>query len=81
MVVNSSGFEWRPERPEEPTFVEQKWGWTGRKPGGQLVAGLLLWSALSGHTAAEAHCGTRSMPLLTTPAPGSVRRRLGGAAV
>lgn len=38
MVVHSSGFEWRPERPDEPTFVEQKWGWTGHKPGGRDAA-------------------------------------------
>ena len=33
MVVDSAGFQWRPERPEEPSFAGQKWGWTGLKPG------------------------------------------------
>ncbi|PSC76523.1 Beta-glucan synthesis-associated SKN1 [Micractinium conductrix] len=29
LVTASKGFTWRPERPTAPTFVEQKWGWTG----------------------------------------------------
>ncbi|KAL4423591.1 hypothetical protein ABPG77_004631 [Micractinium sp. CCAP 211/92] len=37
MVTAKSGFTWRPERPNAPTFVEQKaratWGWTGLQPG------------------------------------------------
>jgi hypothetical protein len=33
MVKRSSGFEWRPERPNATTFVEQKWGWTGQAVG------------------------------------------------
>ena len=33
MVVAQQGFEWRAERPEEDTFVGQKWGWTGLRPG------------------------------------------------
>lgn len=27
------GFAWRAERPELPTFVEQKWGYRAEKPG------------------------------------------------
>jgi len=33
MVTKKSGFTWRPERPNAPTFVEQKWGWTGLEVG------------------------------------------------
>ena len=33
MVVAHRGFEWRAERPEEATFVGQKWGWTASQPG------------------------------------------------
>lgn len=33
MVVAHQGFEWRAERPQEATFVGQKWGWTGTQPG------------------------------------------------
>lgn len=33
MVVTHQGFVWRAERPEEDTFVGQKWGWTGLQPG------------------------------------------------
>lgn len=27
------GFEYKPERPEEASFVGQKWGWTADVPG------------------------------------------------
>ncbi|KAL4422439.1 hypothetical protein ABPG75_008636 [Micractinium tetrahymenae] len=30
---HSPGFEYAAERPEAPTFVEQKWGWRGLRPG------------------------------------------------
>jgi hypothetical protein len=33
VAVNASGFEWRPERPEGASFVEQKWGWSAFDPG------------------------------------------------
>ncbi|KAL4421416.1 hypothetical protein ABPG75_010707 [Micractinium tetrahymenae] len=33
VVVAVDGFEYRPEKPNAPNFVEQKWGWTGREPG------------------------------------------------
>lgn len=33
VVVESEGFEYRAERPNEATFVGQKWGWTADTPG------------------------------------------------
>lgn len=33
LVVDVDGFEYKPERPKEATFVGQKWGWTGNRPG------------------------------------------------
>ncbi|PSC71318.1 hypothetical protein C2E20_5316 [Micractinium conductrix] len=33
VVVAQQGFEYRAERPQEETFVGQKWGWTGTQPG------------------------------------------------
>lgn len=33
VTAASPGFAWSPERPDAATFVEQKWGWTGRSPG------------------------------------------------
>ncbi len=33
VVVAHQGFEWRAERPEEATFVGQKWAWTASQPG------------------------------------------------
>lgn len=33
LVKDARGFEFRPERPEAPTFVLQKWAWTGLQPG------------------------------------------------
>lgn len=30
------GFAWRAERPDMPTFVEQKWGYRAEKRGGSL---------------------------------------------
>jgi len=30
---HSDGFVYQPERPDAPTFVEQKWGWRGLQPG------------------------------------------------
>ena len=32
-VKNQSGFEYLPERPKADSFVKQKWGWRGIKPG------------------------------------------------
>ena len=39
MVVAQQGFEYRAERPQEETFVGQKWGWTGTQPGACCAAG------------------------------------------
>lgn len=33
MVGAHKGFQWRPERPNATSFVEQKWGWTGMAVG------------------------------------------------
>ncbi|KAI7842797.1 hypothetical protein COHA_003543 [Chlorella ohadii] len=33
LVKDTQGFEYRPERPEAPSFVLQKWGWSGLQPG------------------------------------------------
>ena len=33
VVVEQAGFKYKPERPQEETFVGQKWGWTAEKPG------------------------------------------------
>ncbi|KAI7845940.1 hypothetical protein COHA_000486 [Chlorella ohadii] len=33
LVTDARGFEYRPERPGAPNFVQQKWGWTGLQPG------------------------------------------------
>lgn len=33
MVTGHKGFQWRPERPNATSFVEQKWGWTGMAVG------------------------------------------------
>ncbi len=35
LVKDTQGFEYRPERPEAPSFVLQKWGWSGLQPGEQ----------------------------------------------
>lgn len=34
MVVRSKGFAYTAERPEAPSFAEQKWGWSAARPGG-----------------------------------------------
>jgi hypothetical protein len=36
-VVARRGFEYRAERPEGRSFVDQKWAWSGRAPGGYLL--------------------------------------------
>ena len=43
LVTDARGFEYRPERPGAPNFVQQKWGWTGLQPGVQhgLLVGQL----------------------------------------
>ncbi len=33
VVRHSQGFAYRAERPNKPTRLEQKWGWSGFKPG------------------------------------------------
>ncbi|KAL4429381.1 hypothetical protein ABPG77_005155 [Micractinium sp. CCAP 211/92] len=33
VVVAAKGFEYKPDRPREATFVGQKWGWSGSRPG------------------------------------------------
>ena len=33
MVKRANGFTYHAERPNATSFVEQKWGWTGLKPG------------------------------------------------
>lgn len=33
MVRHSPGFQYVAERPEAPTFAEQKWGWRALRPG------------------------------------------------
>lgn len=33
VVVAAKGFEYKPDRPREATFVGQKWGWSGARPG------------------------------------------------
>ena len=38
VVKEMRGFAWRAERPDMPTFVEQKWGYRAEKPGGCLSA-------------------------------------------
>ncbi len=37
VVVESSGFEYKAQRPEGPTFVAQKWAWVGAAPGAYAV--------------------------------------------
>lgn len=37
VVVEQAGFKYKPERPQEETFVGQKWGWTAEKPGAWLI--------------------------------------------
>ena len=39
IVKEARGFEYRAERPKATTFVEQKWAWTGLKPGGWAGGG------------------------------------------
>lgn len=34
VVAASSGFRYRPERPDAPSLVAQKWAWTSSEPGG-----------------------------------------------
>ena len=29
LVKNARGFEYRPEHPDAPTILQQKWGWSG----------------------------------------------------
>ncbi|EFN55332.1 hypothetical protein CHLNCDRAFT_134328 [Chlorella variabilis] len=36
LAVASAGFEYKPERPQEETFVGQKWGWTSQEPGAMV---------------------------------------------
>lgn len=38
MVGAHKGFQWRPERPNATSFVEQKWGWTGMAVGEPAAA-------------------------------------------
>ena len=38
VVEASEGFEYKPERKNATSFVEQKWGWTADRPGTPLVA-------------------------------------------
>ena len=33
IVKDAQGFDYRAERPNATTFVEQKWAWTGLNPG------------------------------------------------
>lgn len=37
MAKDMDGFVWRAERPDMPTFVEQKWGYRADNPGGCLT--------------------------------------------
>eukprot|EP00887_Chlorella_sp_A99_P000276 scaffold13.g276.t1 len=46
IVKMAQGFEWRPERPNATSFVEQKWGWTGLHAGD--------WAELEVDTRADA---------------------------
>ena len=39
VAAHSSGFAYRPERPDGSSFVDQKWGWSATKPGGGGVLG------------------------------------------
>ncbi len=39
MVTAHKGFQWRPERPNATSFVEQKWGWTGLAVGERAAVG------------------------------------------
>lgn len=47
MVSNSSGFSYEAARPNAPTFVTQKWAWSGTAPGAWAE---LLVNSLEGAT-------------------------------
>lgn len=39
MVLEQEGFEYQPEKPALPSWVEQKWGWRALEPGARPVPG------------------------------------------
>lgn len=49
------GFEFRPERPDAPTFVDQKWGYTGASTGDWVELEL---STADGATASSGGSGS-----------------------
>lgn len=57
VVVAADGFQYRAEKPDAPSFVEQKWAWTGTKPGGRMLGGP------AGGTG-KATCRTQALALL-----------------
>ena len=67
MVKRASGFTYHAERPNATSFVEQKWGWTGLKPGAH--------SAWWPHLPACASCPepasvlAPSLPIIAVPPP------------
>ena len=40
-VVEQEGFEYEAEKPDLPSWVEQKWGWRALEPGVLCHTGLL----------------------------------------
>ena len=60
MVKRSSGFEWRAERPNATTFVEQKWGWTGLAVGElELESVCAAATGLAGSSVCRLHYGSQ----------------------
>lgn len=64
MVYNASGFEWRPERPEGASFVEQKWGWSAYEPGKCDADGKWGWAAYKPGKCGAREPGHRVMAVL-----------------
>lgn len=54
IVVASHGFTYKPERPDAPNFITQKWGWTAEKPG--------AWAELQFDTRKTTESGDEEAP-------------------
>jgi len=48
VVAAAQGFAYQPERPEGRNFVEQKWGWSAKEPGGWAGVWLSVRGWVSG---------------------------------
>lgn len=45
LVVAQRGFSYKPERPNATEWAQQKWGWSGTRPG-ELQLAAARWPAL-----------------------------------